>query len=112
MSNPLRDGFALALERFDEYKLAKYRGEGKSIKMVDAVNLCHPKSTEAITKLMKGTLKSFDTWETEMSKTNGDENLKKEAWSKLIKSKNRLFTCKITFINNQRVVNKHLNYWL
>lgn len=87
LSNPLRDGFATAIERFSEYQLAKYRGEGKSIKMVDAVNLCHPKSNEALSKLMKGTLKSFDTWETELSKTGGDEELKKGVWSKLIKSK-------------------------
>lgn len=87
LSNPLRDGFARALERFDEYKLAKYRGEGKSVKMVDAVNLCHPKSTPAIDKLMKGKLKSFDTWEVELSKTGGDEELKAGAWKKLILEK-------------------------
>lgn len=63
LSNPLRDGFARALERQNEYRLAKYKGEGKSVKMVDAVNLCHPKSTPAIDKLMTGKLKSFDTWE-------------------------------------------------
>lgn len=94
LSNPLRDGFAKALERFNDYELAKYRGEGKAIKMVDAVNLCHPKATESINKLMKGQLKSIDTWESELTKAGQKastdeekEELKAEVWKKLIKEK-------------------------
>lgn len=94
LTNPLRDGFARALTRFDEYSLAKYRGEGKRIKLVDVVNLCHPKSTEAIDKLMKGTLKSSDTWESELTRAgqqaNSDEEkaeLKAAVWKRLIEER-------------------------
>jgi hypothetical protein len=91
VTNPLRDGFARALVRFDEYSLAKYRGEGKGIKLVDIVNICHPKSTEAIAKLINGTLRSTDTWESELTKAGQTaesheetEALKDIAWKKLI----------------------------
>jgi hypothetical protein len=91
LTNPLRDGFARALTRFDEYSLAKYRGEGKKIKLVDVVNLCHPKSTPAIDKLMKGTLKSVDTWESELTRAGqkasskeDKDTLKADVWKRLI----------------------------
>ncbi len=91
VTNPLRDGFARALVRFDEYSLAKYRGEGKAIKLVDVVNICHPKSTLALDKLMKGTLRSTDTWEAELTKagqtaesTEEADALKDKAWKQLI----------------------------
>ena len=91
VTNPLRDGFARALVRFDEYSLAKYRGEGKAIKLVDVVNICHPKSTEALNKLMKGTLQPAYTWESELTKagqnsesTEEAAELKNKAWKQLI----------------------------
>jgi hypothetical protein len=91
VTNPLRDGFARALRRFDEYSLAKYRGEGKGIKLVDVVNICHPKSTEALNKLMNGTLKSIDTWEALLTKAGQNSEsveetdaLKDKAWKQLI----------------------------
>jgi 60 kDa SS-A/Ro ribonucleoprotein len=94
LSNPLRDGFARALTRFDEYQLGKYRGEGSAYKLVDIVNLCHPKSTEALKKLIEGKLKSKDTWETELTKAGQQaetdeqkDELKAAAWKKLIKEK-------------------------
>lgn len=94
LSNPIRDGFARALRRFDEYSLAKYRGEGKKIKLVDVVNLCHPKSTPALDKLINGELKSEDTWESELTKAGQQaeteaekEQLKAEAWQSLIVEK-------------------------
>jgi hypothetical protein len=94
LSNPLRDGFARALTRFNEYTLAKYRGEGSAYKLVDIANLCHPQSTEAIKKLMNGTLKSFDTWESELTKAGQKaetdeqkDELKAEAWKKLVKER-------------------------
>ena len=103
LPNSFRKGFAKALENLNEYTLAKYRGEGKDVSMVDLVNLVHPKATKAITKLMKGDLKSEGTWETKLSKgaqkvdeetgeTVGrkDEEevaeVKKGAWAELIKS--------------------------
>lgn len=94
----MKKGFAKAFDKFDAYSLAKYRGEGKQIKLVDVVNIVHPKPTEknkkAMSSLVKGELKSFDTWETELSKagqsaSNDEEkaDLKKDAWIKLIREK-------------------------
>lgn len=96
--NSIKKGFAKAFDKFDKYALAKYRGEGKGYKLIDVVNLVHPvpveKNKEAINALVKGELKSFDTWETELSKTgqiatNEEEkaDLKKEVWVKLIREK-------------------------
>jgi 60 kDa SS-A/Ro ribonucleoprotein len=44
----LKRGLAEALSGFSEYSLAKYRGEAKVLKLVDAVNLLHPRHTEAL----------------------------------------------------------------
>lgn len=95
LSNSIKKGFAKAFDKFDRYQLAKYRGENKEVKLVDIVNLVHPipveKNADAINALVKGELKSFDTWETELSKagqvsTNDEEKaeFKKEVWVKLI----------------------------
>lgn len=97
-TNAMKKGLAKAFDKFDKYKLAKYRGEGKGFKLVDVVNLVHPipveKNAEAINALMKGELKSFDTWETELSKagqeaTSEEEkaDFKKDVWINLIKEK-------------------------
>lgn len=96
LSNSMKKGFAKAFDKFDRYQLAKYRGENKGIKLIDIVNLVHPvpveKNADAINALVKGELKSFDTWETELSKagqvsTNEEEkaDFKKEVWVKLIR---------------------------
>lgn len=98
MTKAMQKGLALALGRFDKYALAKYRGEGKGFKLVDAVNILHPKPTEknadAIKELVKGELKSFDTWETELTKAGQTatseeekEQFKKDVWVKLIREK-------------------------
>lgn len=96
--NAIKKGFAKAFDKFTKYQLAKYRGEGKGFKLVDVVNLVHPVpvegNKEAIDALVKGNLKSFDTWETELTKagqnaTNEDEkaDFKKEVWIKLVREK-------------------------
>lgn len=96
--NSIKKGFAKAFERFDKYSLAKYRGEGKGFKLVDVVNLVHPtpteKNAEAIKALVKGELKSFDTWESQLTKagqtaTSEEEKteFKKEVWVGLVKEK-------------------------
>lgn len=96
--NAMKKGFAKAFDKFDKYKLAKYRGEGKGFKLVDVVNLVHPipteKNAEAINALIKGELKSFDTWETELSKAGQvadneqqKDQFKKDVWIKLIREK-------------------------
>lgn len=96
--NAIKKGFAKAFDKFDRYKLAKYRGEGKGFKLIDVVNLVHPtpveKNSEAIIALVNGKLKAFDTWESELSKagtlsSNDTEKaaFKKEVWIKLVREK-------------------------
>lgn len=98
LTNSMKKGLAKAFDKFDKYALAKYRGEGKGFKLVDIANLVHPvpteKNTEAIEALVKGELKSFDTWETELTKagqtaTSEDEKeqFKKDVWAKLVREK-------------------------
>ena len=78
--NSLKSAWADALEHFDEYALAKYRMEDHAVKLVDVVNLVRPKS-EAVSKLVKGQLKTTDqTWEAIISK----EGSTTEAWTKAI----------------------------
>lgn len=96
--NAMKKGFAKAFDKFNEYQLAKYKGEGKGFKLVDVVNLVRPipveKNAEALRKLIKGELKSFDTFESELSKagqeaTNEEEKaeFKKDVWVNLVKEK-------------------------
>ena len=88
ITNAMKKGFANAFERFDEYQLAKYKGEGKTVKLVDIVNLVHPTQSEknngAIEKLVNGELKSFDTWESELSAVGNDIESKKNVWNRLL----------------------------
>jgi hypothetical protein len=42
LANSMKKGFAEAFNKFDSYQLAKYRGEGKNIKLVDLINIVHP----------------------------------------------------------------------
>ncbi len=96
--NALKKGFADALGRFDAYALAKYRGEGNAVSLVDVVNLVHPKPTEknrdALSALIGGTLKSTDTWEAKLTEAGksaeSDEDkaaAKAEAWAEMVKSR-------------------------
>jgi hypothetical protein len=96
--NSLKKGLAKAFNKFDEYQLAKYRGERSDFTLVDLVNLIHPKPTEknkvALEKLINGTLTSIDTWEKELTQAgqvakSAEEKskLKAEAWQKLIKER-------------------------
>ncbi len=93
IANAMRKGFADAFGRFDAYSLAKYKEENNVVKLVDVVNICHPKETEknggAITKLINGELKSFDTWESELSAAGNDVEAKKSVWRRLL-SENKL----------------------
>lgn len=93
--NSLKKGLGLAFGKFDEYQLAKYRGEGNDVSLVDAVNYIHPipsdKNKVALEKLINGTLKSSATWEAKLSEAGteeeGREARKADAWRKLITSK-------------------------
>jgi hypothetical protein len=46
LSKSMQKGFAKAFEKFDAYQLAKYRGEGKEISLMDAANIIHPAPVE------------------------------------------------------------------
>lgn len=96
--NSLKKGLALSFGKFDAYQLAKYRGEGKAISLIDAVNLVRPKpndkNAEALKKLVAGKLKSTETWEANLTeagkRAETDEQkdkFKAQAWTKLIKER-------------------------
>jgi 60 kDa SS-A/Ro ribonucleoprotein len=84
----LRKGFAEALGRFDAYQLAKYRGAKKDVKLVDVVNLVHPKHTDAIAALVKDELRNTKTFESKLSAAGqtGEEGAKGAAWANLVES--------------------------
>jgi len=94
--NSMKNGLAKAFDKFDRYSLAKYRADDKKVKLVDVANVVHPvptsKNAEALKDLMSGKLKSFDTWESELTKAgqnaaNDEEKakLKKEVWARLLR---------------------------
>jgi len=95
--NSLKKGLGLAFDKFDEYQLAKYRGSGHAITLVDAVNLVHPTPTKenkaALKKLVADELRSRTTWEAKLSETGKEENEEKKekakakAWAELVKEK-------------------------
>ena len=85
--NSLRKGIEDVFGGFDEYTLAKYKGDGKAVKMRDLLMLCRPapksEAQSAMWKrLLEGNLAVPMTWETQLS-TNGNN---KETWEKLIDS--------------------------
>jgi hypothetical protein len=96
--NSMKKGLAMSFSKFNEYQLAKYRGEQGELKLLDAVNLLHPKPTKdnkkALEKLMSGKLKGKDTWEVKLTKAGQEAEteeekaeLKGKAWKDLIKEK-------------------------
>ena len=96
--NSLKRGFAKAFDKFDDYQLAKWKGENKEVKLVDIVNLVHPVPTErnktALNALVNGSLKNTKTWESMLSQAgqqakNEEElgQLKADAWGELISTK-------------------------
>ena len=85
--NSLRKGIADAFKGFDEYTLAKYKGEGKGVKMRDILCLCRPtpkdeEQSAMWKRLLNGELETPYTWETQLS-ANGNN---KETWEELIES--------------------------
>lgn len=85
--NSVRKGINAMFTGFDEYTLAKYKGDGKSVKMRDLVCLCHPTPKDTAQsdmwkRLLENKLATPMTWETELS-ANGNN---KRTWEKLIDS--------------------------
>ena len=98
LPNAMKKGFAKSFDRFDSYQLAKYRGERRQVKLVDAVNLVHPKPTarnqKGLADLMAGTLRSTETWEAKLTKAGQGTTTKEEkaankqaAWTELIRNR-------------------------
>ena len=85
--NALKKGIADVLTGFDEYTLAKYKGEGKAVKMRDLLCLCRPtpmndEQSALWKRCLENRLETPLTWETELS-ANGNN---RETWGKLIDS--------------------------
>lgn len=85
--NALKKGIADVLTGFDEYTLAKYKGEGKAVKTRDLLCLCRPtpktaEQSDLWKRCLENRLETPLTWETELS-ANGNN---RETWEKLIDS--------------------------
>ena len=85
--NSLRKALREVFPTFDAYTLAKYKGEGNSVKMRDILCLCRPTPANpeqsALWKdLLEGNMKPAYTWETELSAKGNN----KETWEQLIDS--------------------------
>lgn len=85
--NSIRKGINEVFTGFDEYTLAKYKGDGKSVKMRDLLCICHPsprtdEQSEMWKRLLENRLATPVTWETQLS-ANGNN---KATWEKLIDS--------------------------
>ena len=82
--NQVKKGIREAFDKFDEYRLAKYKGRGKNFSLADLFNLVKPKpSKEKLAlykRLIEGKLKIPETWETKLSA--GEE--KKKVWKDLV----------------------------
>ena len=69
--NQFKLGLARAFTKFDEYQLAKYNRD-TAIKLRDVLFLVHPKAKDDLqqevwNRLVEGTLKTPNTWETRLS---------------------------------------------
>lgn len=109
VGNPIpksvRRGFRHGITKFNRYQLAKYKGEGKKVSLVDAFNLCHPdpkhandEQKKAWADLIKGNLASFNTWEKEIS--DADNKDKKKAWSDLVRENKLGYMALLRNLNN------------
>lgn len=83
--NSLKKGIGDVLKTLDEYSLAKYKGESKSVKMRDLLCLCRPKpqngeQAELWSRCLEGKLAIPETWETQLSARGNT----KEVWEDLI----------------------------
>jgi hypothetical protein len=77
--NGLKRAWSRYLEGCKPYELAKYRQEGRRVKLVDVVNLTHPKS-EAVGQLVRGELKNTETWEAIISSKGSNQ----AAWTEAL----------------------------
>lgn len=78
----LKKGVALAFHKFDAYDFGKYKCEGKTFTVRDAMFLSHPipQDEELFKMIADQTLPTPDTWETALSR--GDD--KQGTWIRMI----------------------------
>lgn len=81
LPNSLKRAWRGALEAQDELHLAKYRADGHTVKLVDVINLTHPR-TEACALAAQGKLRLApgDTWEAMLSERGSTS----EAWAEAV----------------------------
>jgi hypothetical protein len=87
LSAQLKKGLALAIPKFDEYRLAKY-DRADAIRLRDVMFLVHPKAKDSeqqavFDRLAANELKTPDTWEVALS--SGAD--KKETFERLLREK-------------------------
>lgn len=88
--NAMKRGLGDALSGMSAYGLGKYKAEGKTVAMVDTVNLCHPKHTDALAALIDGSLEAPDTWEVELTRAGQAADVptaKAAVWKRLLSEK-------------------------
>lgn len=88
LAKQVKKGLAKAFQRFDEYQLAKWNKDSKTVKLRDVMLLVHPKPNNPEQaalwgRLLKDELATPDTWEVGMSKTKSITE-KKNLWERLI----------------------------
>lgn len=86
--NALKKGIGDAMQGFDEYTLAKYKGDGKAVKMRDLLCLCRPTpknsaQSDLWKRLLNNELQTPITWETQLS-AHGNNTA---TWESLIESR-------------------------
>ena len=89
----IKRGVADAFNKFSEYQFAKYN-RGDSVKFRDVLRIVHPKAKDeaqgaVFDKIMKDTLETPYTWETQLS-ANGQRGVErksdKQLWTELVQS--------------------------
>jgi hypothetical protein len=82
--NALKRGFADRFAQLTGYALAKYRGGGRAVKLIDVARLVHAKG-DLVTQLCKGTLPPAETWEVGISGA-GDAAARTKVWGDLLRT--------------------------
>jgi len=88
LPNQLKRHLGFSFRKFDEYQLAKWRGEGKTVSLKDALRMTHPvpltgEQSLLWKKLLEGKLATPDTWEVAISAAKNKEE-KRIAWESLV----------------------------
>jgi 60 kDa SS-A/Ro ribonucleoprotein len=87
VAHQVRAGLSAALYKFNEYELAKYRGEKDTVKLRDVFRIVHPQprndEESALWKrVIQNELTTPDTWEVALSANDGLDKVEK--WTRLL----------------------------